>query len=161
MFGLSKPPELEANTLPMLYVRFTALCGLLLLSLVSARLSADELRPFTSDGCSAFPDGTPKHKELWLKCCNAHDLDYWMGGTYEERRASDLRLKQCVSSVGEPTIAKAMLAGVTIGGSPFWPTSFRWGYGWSYFDFRGYKALSPEELETIRKSLEFAEEAQD
>lgn len=25
-----------------------------------------------------------------------------------------------------------MLSGVRVGGSPYWPTKFRWGYGWSY-----------------------------
>ena len=113
--------------------------------------AASELKPFKSDGCSAFPDGTPKQQDLWLKCCYAHDLDYWMGGSYGQRKASDQRLAQCVAQVGQPAIAKAMLAGVRVGGSPFWPTSFRWGYGWPYF--RGYKALTDEELELVKARL--------
>ena len=36
-----------------------------------------------------------------------------------------------------------MLGGVRVGGSPYWPTQFRWGYGWPYP--RGYQALSPDE----------------
>ena len=36
-----------------------------------------------------------------------------------------------------------MLAGVRVGGSPYFPTSFRWGYGWSYP--RWYQALTDEE----------------
>lgn len=111
-------------------------------------LHASELTPFSTDGCSDFPDGTLEHKTLWLNCCITHDLAYWLGGTYAERQAADEALEQCVAKVGEPEIAKLMLAGVRVGGSPFWPTAFRWGYGWPYWDGsspRGYKTLTEEE----------------
>lgn len=111
-------------------------------------LHAENIDPFTSDGCSIFPDGTFKQKELWLSCCIANDYAYWQGGTYVERLAADKELKQCVSKVGEPTIAKLMLTGVRVGGTPYLPTSFRWGYGWPYP--RWYKALTAKELEHIR-----------
>ncbi len=114
---------------------------------VSSGALADTLKPFTSDGCSAFPDGTIEQKELWLECCTAHDLAYWKGGTRQQRRDADLELGNCVSSVGEETIALVMLAGVRVGGSPFFPTKFRWGYGWSYPRF--YGELSPEELAQV------------
>ena len=91
-----------------------------------------ELKPFTSDGCSAFPDGTIGQSELWLKCCTAHDWLYWRGGTYKERLRADEQLKSCVSELGEPEIALLMLAGVRVGGTPFLSTTFRWGYGWRY-----------------------------
>lgn len=110
---------------------------------------AEQLQPFTTDGCSDFPDGTPAHKDLWLKCCIAHDRKYWIGGTYSERLSADMELRTCVQSVGEPAIANLMLAGVRVGGSPYWPTRFRWGYGWPYT--HGYRALTPEEREQVRK----------
>ncbi len=115
----------------------------------------DELAPFTTDGCSDFPNGTPQHKDLWLKCCVAHDKKYWMGGTYAERLNADMELRACVQSVGEPAIAGLMLAGVRVGGSPYWPTRFRWGYGWPYT--HGYRALTPEQREQARRLLEQAE----
>ncbi len=118
-----------------------------LILVASFPLSASDIRPFESDGCSAFPDGTLQQQELWLSCCQAHDLAYWRGGTYSEREAADLELQACVASVGEPEIAALMLAGVRVGGTPYLPTQFRWGYGWPYP--RGYKALSPEELKQI------------
>ena len=105
----------------------TAMCILVLLP-VSA--SAASLKPFTSDGCSSFPDGTLAQKTLWLNCCTAHDLAYWKGGTYDERVEADIALKDCVEEVGEEEIALLMLAGVRVGGTPFLPTRFRWGYGW-------------------------------
>lgn len=109
---------------------------------------ASELSPFTSDGCSAFPDGTLEHRALWLNCCYAHDTAYWQGGTYGERLLADQALESCVASVGEPAIARLMLAGVRVGGSPYFPTRFRWGYGWPWP--RGYKALTDQEREQVR-----------
>lgn len=115
----------------------------------SVSLYADSLAPFTSDGCSAFPDGTMQHRQLWLKCCTAHDYAYWKGGTYQERVQADKALNHCVTDVGEPELALLMLAGVRVGGTPFFPTTFRWGYGWPYP--RNYRALTPDELEQVRK----------
>ncbi len=111
----------------------------------------DKLQPFTSDGCSAFPDGTLFQQTLWQQCCTNHDMAYWQGGTYQLRLNADLELKSCVTSIGEPEIAELMLAGVRVGGSPYWPTSFRWGYGWKYP--KGYASLSEEELHQITKEL--------
>ncbi|AOS97383.1 hypothetical protein AUP74_01953 [Microbulbifer aggregans] len=111
--------------------------------LLSAPLSAQTLEAFSSDGCSAFPDGTLAQQELWLSCCTDHDYAYWKGGTFQERVEADEALRQCVASLGEPEIAVLMLAGVRVGGTPFLPTEFRWGYGWPFP--RGYRALSEEE----------------
>ncbi|WP_413698692.1 hypothetical protein ACLKMH_13870 [Psychromonas sp. KJ10-10] len=116
---------------------FTSLCSL-----------AEEIKPFTSDGCSAFPDGTFAQKDLWLSCCTLHDYAYWQGGTYEQRLIADKALQHCVESVGEPAIATLMLAGVRVGGSPYIPTKFRWGYGWSYPRF--YQALTESEKIQIK-----------
>lgn len=116
--------------------------------LISLTVNAADIKPFTSDGCSAFPDGTFEQKELWLSCCTAHDYAYWQGGTYSERLIADKKLHQCVSKVGEPQIAALMLAGVRVGGSPYLPTAFRWGYGWTYP--RWYKVLTIEEKKQIK-----------
>ena len=114
----------------VLYPAKRLVCALALM--VGSPLCASELSPFESDGCSAFPNGTLQQQELWLGCCHAHDLAYWRGGTYSEREAADLELQECVASVGEPEIAALMLAGVRVGGTPYLPTQFRWGYGWPY-----------------------------
>jgi len=122
-----------------------------LVSTLCVALSAcsGPIRPFTSDGCSAFPDGTPTQKELWLDCCTAHDYAYWQGGSYAQRLDADLELQTCVAEVGKPEIAALMIAGVRVGGSPLWPTSFRWGYGWPYFKW--YGELSENEISQIEK----------
>ena len=123
-------------------------CFLTLLFITSPAM-AEALQPFTSDGCSAFPDGTFEQKQLWLSCCTAHDYAYWQGGTYEQREQADLALQHCVAQVGEEEIALLMLAGVRVGGSPYLPTPFRWGYGWPFP--RPYGELSDEELEQVKK----------
>ena len=115
--------------------------------LLASGTFAAKLKPFTSDGCSAFPDGTFQHNELWLSCCVEHDYAYWKGGTYAQRRAADEALESCVADVGEPEVAALMLTGVRVGGSPFWPTQFRWGYGWPYPRF--YGPLDEEEQAQI------------
>lgn len=124
----------------------------LLACLSAQELRADELKPFSSDGCSAFPDGTSLQQQLWLQCCTAHDRAYWRGGTAAERRQADLQLKACVTQAGEPAIAAVMLTGVRVGGSPYLPTRFRWGYGWNYL--RPYGPLTAEELEQVLRLSE-------
>lgn len=123
---------------------------IVLLCIVGDARSGD-LMSFKSDGCSAFPDGTFEQNSLWLKCCVAHDVAYWKGGSYQQRVTADLRLQTCVDGVGEPHIAKLMLAGVRVGGTPYLPTDFRWGYGWPYP--RGYKALTEDEQDEINAAL--------
>lgn len=111
--------------------------------------SSSNIKPFASDGCSSFPDGTFKQGELWLQCCVAHDVAYWKGGTYNERLVADQELRMCVKEVGEPEIALLMLAGVRVGGTPVLPTSYRWGYGWSYLKW--YGELTADELKQVQR----------
>ncbi|NIB45141.1 hypothetical protein HBA55_36520 [Pseudomaricurvus alkylphenolicus] len=111
-----------------------------------------KLKPFASDGCSAFPDGSQEQRQLWLQCCTEHDYAYWKGGTYKEREAADFALKACVEKVGEEEIALLMLAGVRVGGTPFLPTKFRWGYGWPYPRF--YGELTKGELLQVENAEE-------
>lgn len=119
------------------------------LMLVACATHAADIAPFSSDGCSAFPDGTIHHQQLWHGCCVAHDLAYWQGGDYAQRLAADVELRQCVAALGQQSVAGIMLLGVRVGGSPWWPTKFRWGYGWPYL--RGYKPLSEKERLAVQK----------
>ena len=130
-----------------LAIRYLSLLPAALLYSISTL--ASELKPFVSDGCSAFPDGTLEQNELWLSCCERHDYDYWKGGTYRQRLESDRALEACVADLGEPEIALLMLAGVRAGGSPFFPTRFRWGYGWPYPRF--YREFSDSELRQVHQ----------
>lgn len=112
---------------------------------------ASEIKPFTTDGCSIFPDGYLNDNALWLECCIRHDFAYWMGGTEQQREAADHQLQQCVADIGEIALSQLMLFGVRAGGSPFYPTWYRWGYGWPYL--RGYQPLNKDELTEIKRKL--------
>ena len=119
-------------------------CFLFLFSLAGLSY-AGELSVFVSDGCSNFPDGPPGNPDKWRNCCLTHDKAYWLGGTYSERKQADKKLQVCIAEVENKVLANLMWAGVRAGGSPYWPTDFRWGYGWPYS--RGYRALSDAELQ--------------
>jgi hypothetical protein len=124
----------------------------LLVLVTAACASSSKLRPFTTDGCSLFPDGTAHAKDLWLHCCEAHDHRYWMGGTEEDRMSADLDLRSCVAAAGHPQVADWMLRGTRAGGTPYLPSSFRWGYGWKYL--RGYAPLTDGERKQIAESTQ-------
>jgi hypothetical protein len=92
-----------------------------------------ELRPFTTDGCSLFPDRSLSGEVDWRECCVEHDFAYWKGGTAAERLAADERFRECLlKKTGSPKFARLAYAGVRLGGSPHYPTDYRWGYGWTY-----------------------------
>lgn len=112
--------------------------------LASGSLARAELRPFTSDGCSLFPDRALIGTDDWCSCCFQHDIAYWRGGTEDARRAADKLLRDCVAAkTGNKTLANAMYEGVRLGGSPYFYNWYRWGYGWGYR--RKYQALTPME----------------
>jgi|GEM_PF-4294558 len=70
-----------------------------------AQTMAKKLTPFTSDGCSLFPDGTTDAPSLWVHCCIQHDLAYWAGGTRAKKRQADHALAQCVKQTGQSHIS--------------------------------------------------------
>ncbi len=86
--------------------------------------------PFTSDGCSSFPD------DGWVACCVDHDIDYWCGGTAADRVRSDARLNACVAKAENRHLGDLMYWGVRAGGVPWHPFPFRWAYGFT--GIRGY-----------------------
>ena len=91
----------------------------------------DDLLPSgqKSDGCTLIPDGHIK------KCCVEHDREYFFGGSDHERRVSDRKLFFCVAEkkgFHHKLFAPFIWLGVRIGGLPFLPTKFRWGFGKPY-----------------------------
>ena len=138
-------------------------CGVWLVATV--QLNAAEvqpsLKPFATDGCSMWLDGTPANRYAWRHCCVAHDKDYWLGGTAEQRKFSDETLRACVTQAGGRAMAEYLYLNVRWGGAPTWLTPYRWGYGWDYVDSgkpRGYKI--PAELEQQQIALRLPEAEQ-
>ena len=120
-----------------------------------AACSNDEVKlaDFTSDGCSLFVDGTFEDPELWKECCLKHDIAYWQGGTKEQREAADIAFRECVQKkTGNAELAELMYQAVRTGGEPYYPTWYRWGYGWPIG--RGYKSLSKSEMLQVETKLE-------
>ncbi len=94
--------------------------------------NGNRLQPFTTDGCSNFPDGLPFFRPAqWRECCIVHDIAYWQGGTSTQREQADRALAECVAEKsGERALAEAMYYGVRVGGHNSLPTTWHWGYGW-------------------------------
>ena len=123
------------------------------LALLAACSGESSLQPFTSDGCSLFPDQSVITGADWCTCCFEHDIAYWKGGTEAEREAADRALQACVAErTGDAILARAMYEGVQAGGSPYFYNWYRWGYGWGYE--RKYQALTPDENAEADRLLE-------
>jgi hypothetical protein len=106
------------------------------------------IQPFSTDGCSLFPDRALVGKADWCHCCLEHDLAYWRGGTVDQRLKADQQLQACVlHASGNPALADLMLAGVRSGGGPYFFTTYRWAYGWPFG--RNYEALSVDEQAAV------------
>ena len=128
-----------------------AVCCYLILLMVSCS-SEDRLSPFSSDGCSLFPDASLINETDWCDCCFQHDVAYWKGGAEQERLAADQQLKQCVlQTSNDRVLANIMYEGVRFGGSPYFYNWYRWGYGWNYD--RKYQPLNPSEQKQVDLQL--------
>ena len=87
-----------------------------------------EPHPFTTDGCSLWPDGA------WRECCVGHDVEYWCAGAAGNRKQADRALRDCVRSHSGPANAFLMYWGVRLGGAGWLPVPWRWGYGYPWLD---------------------------
>lgn len=126
--------------------------GLILVILLMSCSAQAKIKPFTTDGCSLFPDRSPFSDKDWYTCCLDHDLAYWRGGTADERETADRVFKECVArEMDNEAMSSAMYHGVGVGGSPYLYTWFRWGYGWEYG--RGYDPVTAEEEEQVEARL--------
>jgi len=127
-------------------------CASVALSATLMCATSGGLRPFTTDGCTLVPERWFAKGERWRACCVKHDHAYWAGGTRSERRAADDRLKACLQAAESPRFASLARTVVGLFGGPYWPTWYRWAYGWPYS--RGYRELSPEELRQVEGESE-------
>ncbi|MEO0345684.1 MAG: hypothetical protein AAF229_05455 [Pseudomonadota bacterium] len=126
--------------------------GLILMLFITSCSSEPELKPFTSDGCSLFPDRSIISEADWCSCCFEHDIAYWRGGTKAEREAADAALRDCVTGkTGDAAFGRLMYDGVRVGGSPYFLTWYRWGYGWPFE--RKYQALTEAETAQSKRLL--------
>jgi hypothetical protein len=102
---------------------------------------------FTTDGCSRWPDAS------WKACCITHDIAYWCGGSEQDRKEADQELKRCVNNKTR-VWGNIIYAGVRIGGLPWLPTPWRWGYGWDNWPNGYEKSKSMPQVKKLMEQLE-------
>jgi hypothetical protein len=111
-----------------------------------------ELRPFVTDYCTAYPEGTFRNRQLWRHCCLEHDLYLWVGGTRQDRLHTDLRLRSCVAATGEVLQSHLIYLGVRAGNySPIKIPTKKWGHGWE--NRNPYAPLQSEEIDLIELKI--------
>lgn len=116
--------------------------------------ATETLKPFTTDFCTGYREGTHDEPMKWAHCCIEHDLNFWVGGTANEREQADLGLKQCVTDTGEPQQAHIIYMGVRLGYySPYHIEDKRWGNGWYDRTRPHYQKISAVEFDLIKNSL--------
>jgi hypothetical protein len=103
--------------------------------------SSQYMRPFSTDGCTMYGEGTCEKPYAWTHCCVEHDFKYWHGGSAEEKTAADQELSNCVSKSGFSDHAFMMLMGINL----FASHTDRWGSGWHQNP--GYRKLTNDEVE--------------
>ena len=123
---------------------------LALLSLQGSEANST-LKPFFTDGCTLFLDGTSKRPDLWVHCCEEHDMRYWFGGSEADRDKTDLRLKACVQEVAGETWAALIYAGVRTGHLSPLKNKTHWSWGWK--QERNYSELNPSEISYVIDEL--------
>ncbi len=80
------------------------------------------MRPFQTDGCTLFPEGSYSH------CCIVHDKDYWRGRSIAGRDEADNRFYQCIKKESE-LLAQIMYWGVRVGHYSPIKLEHKWGWG--------------------------------
>ncbi len=124
--------------------------------IISLNSYADEgllPKPFATDFCTMYKEGSVNRPDAWKHCCVEHDLYFWAGGSQKDKKKTDLRLKSCVEKSGYPGQARLIYTAVTIGGaSPFHIKDKQWGNAWD--NRPRYLSLSEEETSAILLFLE-------
>lgn len=114
---------------------------------------AAELALFQTDLCTAYREGTIKEPMKWAHCCLKHDLEYWVAGTKEDQKASDLRLKACVKESGSPIHARLIYTGVVSGHLSPIKHKTHWGWGYLESERDDFSPLTEDEKIHARNRL--------
>lgn len=124
-----------------------------LISYAAIAQNNETLKPFLTDYCTAYPEGTREQPDLWKHCCIEHDLYFWAGGSRDDRKETDLRLKHCVEATGEVEIARLIYAAVSLGGaSPIRFKTKEWGHAFTKRE--RYLSLSSDETALVIRHIE-------
>jgi len=133
---------------------FTHLSPIILLFSFFISFSAkaeNSLKPFFTDGCTLFVDGTPSKPGLWRPCCVEHDLRYWVGGSTDDMDRTDLKLKSCVQKIAGEHWARTIYTGVRAGHYSPIKNKTAWSWGWT--NRREKVALNSQEISIVITEL--------
>lgn len=126
---------------------------LILILYLSFSALAFEIKPFSTDYCTNYPEGTRARPELWKHCCLIHDLNFWAGGGREDRDTADRNLRRCIEETGAHYTARLMYWAVRAGSlSPVKYPDKRWGNGWPGRNM--HAPLTLPEIERIELELQ-------
>ena len=133
-------------------VRWLPVLALVLVGSASSAHGESVPRPFVTDGCTAWSEGTPRQPELWRHCCVRHDLAFWAGSA-GKRDQADLELRDCVAETGQRGIAKLMYFGIRAGRkSPRKIAGMQWGNAWSPTEPRR-TPLSVADIDALEREI--------
>jgi hypothetical protein len=117
----------------------------------TSQLFANQLKPFVTDNCTMFVDGTISKPTLWRHCCIEHDIRYWYGGSTINQDKADLDLKSCVKDVAGSYWATLIYTGVRAGHMSPVKSPYVWSWGWE--TKRDNKVLSTTENSYVQEEL--------
>jgi len=97
----------------------------------SADARAEVIPPkeFTTDSCTLWLNSIFKND--FTDICIEHDIEYWKGGSAEDRKHADVILRDKINSK-MPLMGDVMYLGARLFGHPLIPTPWRWGYVFEY-----------------------------
>lgn len=107
--------------------------------LCSEKMAEQPTLEFSTDGCTLWPEGFNAESN-WSACCVRHDVDYWCGGTAEERVTADNTYRECVKQKNG-MMGVLMFYSSRLLGHPMLPTPWRFGWGHNEYP-RGYEPKS-------------------
>jgi hypothetical protein len=102
--------------------------------------------PFSSNGCSGFREAR------FFSCCYVHDLDYWAGGTFGDRRKADLGLRRCLIDVsgGDRILSDFAYFLIRLGLVPALVVDDGWGRAWRPVKRRRWAPLTAEQQRIVQ-----------
>jgi len=96
--------------------------------------------PFSSNGCSGFREAK------FFSCCFVHDLAFWAGGTWADRRAADLSLRRCIKDISHNFVIADVAYSLTrLGIVPGTFMNDGWGRAWRGQKRTRFQALTPDQ----------------
>ena len=91
-----------------------------------ARVETQPEKDFTTDSCSLWFNSA--FGSDFTDFCIEHDIEYWKGGSPDDRKRADIELRDLVNEE-IPLMGNIMYLGVRILGHPALNAPWSWGYG--------------------------------